>query len=173
MQHLVLENRTEVRKIPVRSRQGASESYQIMFQSPSCASYANRAKAFVFNLETSVTKTEIEFNSRSKQIDALYRNNIWSVNLLNRAADTGVDTISVTVDSVLEAISYGGPSMINISCLNFELVNAEHLVAVLRTTFSWRSQVPGWQNALLAAPEILARHDLDPEEELFGLDAAL
>lgn len=171
MLHSALDVRTEARKIPVRPRQGEREKYELKFQTPSCASYTSSTKGFAFNLETSVTKAEIEFNGRSKQIEALCRANIWQVNLLNRTADTSVDAISVTVDSVLEAISYGGPSIVNLSFLKPEFVNAEHLVAILRTTFSWRDQVPGWKNALQAAPVILKMYGLDPEDELFGLDA--
>lgn len=166
----VVKNESGRLQVCPRRDNGGAEVYFIIFQSPSRASFSDEITDIgVFRVATSTTKAEIEFNQKAKQLEVLHRINLWKANLSGVAVDASVDGISATVDSLLEAIGYGGVAAVNLASLNFDFVNAEHLVAVLRTTFSWREQILGWKSALVAAPEVLRRQGLDPEEELFGL----
>jgi len=98
------------------------------------------------------------------------KSNAWRTQLLDPTSNTDVDSISETVDSVLEAATNFGPSHVDLASLDLSYANAEHLVAVLRATFVWREQIPGWKAALAAAPDTLRRFGLDPAAVLQGLD---
>lgn len=80
-----------------------------------------------------------------------------------------VDDLTVTAESVLEAISEFGPKILNLSLLDSNQVQGEHLATVLRTSFDWRDNVPGWNEALQVARQALLREGVDPEDALYGL----
>ncbi|WP_156320518.1 hypothetical protein [Pseudomonas lini] len=80
-----------------------------------------------------------------------------------------VDDLTITAEAVLDAISEFGPKILNLSLLDSNRVQGEHLATVLRTSFDWRDNVPGWNEALLVARQALVREGVDPEDALYGL----
>ena len=72
--------------------------------------------------------------------------------------------------SVLEAIAKDGPTAISLTQLDATRVQGEHLATILRVTFKWRAQVPGWNSALSIAEAALRRQGIKPEEALYGLN---
>lgn len=93
----------------------------------------------------------------------------WEFYLYDVNASVDVDDISETVEAVLDAISQYGLGSLNFSGLNSKQVNGEHLAAMLRTTFTWRNQIEGWQQGMETASLALKRSGLDPDEVLLGL----
>lgn len=93
----------------------------------------------------------------------------WQRFVLDPSASSDVDALSETVESVFDAMAAYGPSFIVLSGLSPATVQGEHLAAVLRTTFVWRSEVPGWNDALTVAAQALAAAGVDPGDALFGL----
>lgn len=98
------------------------------------------------------------------------RANVWRQHLLNKESSTDVDTISETVDSVLEAVAFLGASRIDLEHIDLPNTNMEHLVAILRSTFSWRRELPGWHAALAVARELLNQGHINSDVVLQGLD---
>jgi hypothetical protein len=48
-------------------------------------------------------------------------------------------------------------------------LSGEHLAALLRTTYQWRDDVPGWNEMIEIAKVILIEQGVDPEDALYGL----
>lgn len=151
--------------------QSGRDHYRMTFAVPSWASPVAAGFFVLYQAQTSVTKCEIEFDNSQEFAGKSYRANVWRSRLLTRNALDDVDAISETVESVIDAVTWFGPTSVSLEEIDIVYANASHLVAVLRSTFNWRHQVPGWFVALQAAPEILAAQGLNPEEELFGLQA--
>jgi hypothetical protein len=57
-----------------------------------------------------------------------------------------------------------GPQEIDLRGLNAHVVNGMHLIAILRSTYSWRAEVPGWHEALAVARQALERRGLSVED---------
>lgn len=172
--HLAPTIQSNSRRLPIYSQPNSAGSgdYGFLIKNPSCAGFLHGGlDVVIFKVATSSTKAEIEFNQQTRNYELIHRISLWRKNLSDASTDASVDSISATVDSLLEAVDYNGISSINLINFNYDVVNAEHLVAVLRTTFSLRDQVLGWRRALAAAPAVLRRQGFDPEEELFGLDS--
>ena len=93
----------------------------------------------------------------------------WKRHLLNPHASSDVDTISETVEYAFEALSQFGPSAINLNGLTVNQVQGEHLAAVLRMTYPWRAETPGWIAALGIAKTALALVGVDYRSALIGL----
>lgn len=93
----------------------------------------------------------------------------WMRLVMNPQASADVDSISKTVEAVFEALSVADPSSLNLAGLNANCVQGEHLAAVLRATYKWRSVVPGWEQSLAVAEEALRLQGADAHDALFGL----
>jgi hypothetical protein len=93
----------------------------------------------------------------------------WEAYLYDLDASVDVDDISETVEAVLDAVSQFGLTSLSFSGLDAERVNGEHLAAMLRTTFTWRKQIEGWQEGLATASSALKLSGRDPDEVLLGL----
>lgn len=96
--------------------------------------------------------------------------NTWTKHIYRPSALADVDTIGETVDWVMKIVESVGPSHLNLSKVKSTEVQPEHLVAVLRSTFMWRDEVPGWKHALSEASSALAVAGIEPEEVLMGLE---
>ena len=85
-------------------------------------------------------------------------------------APSDVDEIGQTVNHVMVVIESLGPKALDFVNVEAKSLQPEHMVAVLRSTFLWKDQVPGWSHALgeLAAALRAAGHD--PQEVLVGLE---
>lgn len=79
----------------------------------------------------------------------------WRRHVLNIAAPVDFEHISETFDGVFQLIEMGGPEYLNMGGLDAAIVNAEHLVTALRASFRWKSQVSGWNEAVVVARRAL------------------
>ncbi len=93
----------------------------------------------------------------------------WQRHLFDINASADVDTLSETVESVLDVLAELGPAAIDLTGLSARNVQGEHLAAVLRATATWDSQTPGWFDALQVAKLALQREKIDPLDALYGL----
>jgi hypothetical protein len=93
----------------------------------------------------------------------------WQRYLSNPAASGDVDALSETARSVFETLAKYGPTGVGLVNLDPTRTHGEHLATVLRATFKWRSQVPGWNEALSVAAEALKGAGINPTDALFGL----
>lgn len=87
----------------------------------------------------------------------------------NPRLDADVDSLTATVSVVLECVSAYGPGEVDLKGLTADEVQCEHLAATLRATSTWRTQVPGWDEALNIAASASRIHGLEPNDVLFGL----
>lgn len=175
--HSVLEAPSKAREYRMSARRESAthgvvrDQYRMIFDVPSLASPKAAGFMIFYQGQTSVTKQEIEDSQRQLFAEKCYRANVWRSRLLTRNGPDDVDAISETVESVIDALTWFGPRSVSFDDFDVSYANASHLVAVLRTTFNWRREVPGWSNALRAAHQVLADQGLNPEDELFGLEA--
>ena len=106
------------------------------------------------------------FIQRKESVRAV---SLWRQHVFSKAASADVDSISETISYVFQAISEVGPLSIDLSKVDANTVNAEHLVAVLRATFSSRNEITGWNHALQIAQVALRNANLPPEQILAEL----
>src|SRR5437762_7710366 len=55
-----------------------------------------------------------------------------------------VDAIGKTVERVMSLVEALGPNALNLSAVKSTAIHPEHMVAVLRSTFLWKEEIPGW-----------------------------
>lgn len=96
-------------------------------------------------------------------------NNLWQKHVLNINANTDIDQLSETVEFALMAISNEGTESIFLGGLSPEKVEPEHLATLLRTTYCWKNDIEGWEDALSVAIAALSLRDIDPKDALYGL----
>lgn len=89
--------------------------------------------------------------------------------VFNPHASTDVDSLTETVEAVLDAVAEFGPSVIKLQHLCAEHIQGEHLAALLRVTSTWQNEVPDWTEALGVAANAVSLAGSDPEEILFGM----
>lgn len=93
----------------------------------------------------------------------------WKRNLFNTASLVDVDDLSATIEGVYNTISLFGPGWLDLAGLDVDLIQGEHLAAILRATVPWKEYVRGWDEALSISEIALKRSGVDPEDALFGL----
>lgn len=93
----------------------------------------------------------------------------WKDFVMAPGSPVDVDSLTDTVDGVLDVIEDFGPEFISLHGLSAEKVNGEHLAALLRASSTWQTAVPGWDEALEVAKESLLRSGQDPEDALYGM----
>jgi hypothetical protein len=105
------------------------------------------------------------------QVTALAKSNqdAWSETLLNPQAETDVDSLTATAESVLDVLSTAGARALDLRGLRPEHVQPEHLAMALRVTSRWKDEVPGWHDALSVAEVAARQNGDDPRDILFGL----
>lgn len=89
------------------------------------------------------------------------------ISIENRAAD--VDSLTVTAETALEAVIAFGPGIIPVNDLDGIQIHGEQLATLLRATYSWRDEIPGWDSALDVAKLTLAEQGIDPDDALYGM----
>lgn len=89
--------------------------------------------------------------------------------VFNPHASTDVDSLTETVEAVLDAVAEFGPSVLRLKDLHAENVQGEHLAALLRVTSTWQEDVPDWTDALDVAAKAVVLAGSDPEDILFGM----
>ncbi len=93
----------------------------------------------------------------------------WQRHVFDPQASTHVDALTETVEATLDFIIEFGPEAFALTAVRDEFVQAEHLAALLRASSTWRDQIPGWNDALLAAVLAVNSSGQDPEDVLFGM----
>lgn len=155
----------------VSSRLGDAGEFQMALQFPEATSAGAKGMVLTPISQGSFASTNALLRERFLELWSFERRaNLWRESLLSRNASTDVDAISETVDSVLDSVGMFGPESIDLQTPDLNFANAEHLVAILRSTFTWRSRIPGWARALNAAPQLLTDVGLEPALILKGLD---
>lgn len=96
--------------------------------------------------------------------------NAWTKHVFRPSAPSDVAAIGETVDWVMEVIESVGPNHLNLTTTKSASVHPEHLVAVLRSSFMWREDVPGWKHALSEASIALIASGFEAEDVLVGLE---
>lgn len=84
-------------------------------------------------------------------------------------SDAGVDSLTVTAETALEAIIEFGPAIIPTNDLTGIQIHGEQLATLLRAAYSWRDEIPGWDHALDVAKQRLAEQGVDPDDALYGM----
>jgi hypothetical protein len=133
---------------------------------PSPVSYEAR-----ITIETSIAAVEIDGKRVIFNLDpsVIPRQKSWQRHLTNPAASGDVDALSETAQSVFETLAKYGPTGIALVNLDPTAIHGEHLATILRATFKWRGQVPGWSESLAVAEQALTRAGINPTDALFGL----
>ncbi|MES2046791.1 MAG: hypothetical protein V4447_00205 [Pseudomonadota bacterium] len=152
--------------------------YQMMMrlrQVNSCVSYVYM---FTENLFGSLSDTHATWMNdgasfstiqHQQSVEKIKLSAIWKQHVSDVTASTDVDTLSETIENVFELMSRFGPSAISLTDITANRLNGEHLAAVLRLTFHYRSEVAGWDNALNMAIEVMKETGIDYEDALTGL----
>jgi len=93
----------------------------------------------------------------------------WWEHVFNPRAPTDVDSITKTVEGVLDFIAAFGPESLSLRGLQPESVQGEHLAALLRASSTWCDQIAGWHEGLNVAQAAIAMAGEDPRDALFGM----
>lgn len=95
----------------------------------------------------------------------------WTKHILNQFSATNIETLTETVDLIVEHVDIYGYHSLDLSILNdkFYDINVEHLATFLRVTFGHKEQIPNWQNGLTAAIHKCHIDRIDIEDLLYGL----
>jgi hypothetical protein len=112
---------------------------------------------------------QISLNQRSGFLPSPATVENWRKHVCQSFASTDIDALTETAEAVFDFMAEAGPAHLNLSNLTPDHVQGEHLAMLLRTSLTWREQIPGWQKALQVARLALEREGVDPEEALFGL----
>ena len=84
-------------------------------------------------------------------------------------SSTDLDSLTVTAETALEAVIEYGPKVIPTNDLDGIQIHGEQLATLLRATYSWRDEIPGWDHALSVAKLRLAEQGIDPDDALYGM----
>jgi hypothetical protein len=82
---------------------------------------------------------------------------------------TDVDDLTITAETALEAVIEFGPAIIPTNDMAGIQIHGEQLATLLRVTYSWRNEIPGWGAALEVARLRLAEQGVDPDDALYGM----
>lgn len=159
-----------VAKIEPRSgyctyRQGAALEYMEPVRAPETQNYyvqkfkhgsCGDAEQFGLLLKMTEWKKKVAFEKIERHI-------------FNPHASTDVDSLTETVEAVLDAVAEFGPSVLNLKNLRAEYVQGEHLAALLRVSSTWQDEVEDWNDALGVAAKAVVLAGADPTDILFGL----
>lgn len=109
-----------------------------------------------------------------KRLEHFYKNEkiSWKQNVLNANISTDVDVISETVESLFFDIESGGIESIDLSNIldsPKQNISLEHLVTVLRTTYTWKDKIHGWNECLAIARKLTIERQIDISDLLSGM----
>jgi hypothetical protein len=94
--------------------------------------------------------------------------NSWEKYVIDPHAPTDAKTLQFTADYTLDAV-FSKAENIDLSFLELNKVNGEHLALVLRCISSWKDFIPSWDYGLELARKTLIQENKDPNDVLFGL----
>jgi hypothetical protein len=153
--------------------------YQVVYAIPKTTASGSLGREIIASRETNhrYLSGVFVFGSSSRQISGASARCLpadphdvaWRKHVCDAEASPDIDALTETAEAVMTLLAEYGPTRLNLRGLNAAAVQGEHLATLLRATFSWRSQVPGWSEALNVAKVALMRTGIDPEEALFGL----
>lgn len=95
----------------------------------------------------------------------------WLTNVNDANASTTAKSLAKTINTLMAVLRAGDVAAINLSLIDRGTPSAEHLVAILRSLYSWRETIPGWRELHDFAKVNLASRNYDAERLLRGLDA--
>ena len=132
---------------------------------------STRRPWYCIAVDTPIAAVEIDGQRVTFRLDpsTVPRQNPWQQYIANPSASGDVDALSETAQSVFETLAKYGPTGIALVNLDPTTIHGEHLATVLRATFKWRGQVPGWNESLTVAAKALTRAGINPTDALFGL----
>lgn len=93
----------------------------------------------------------------------------WKKHVLNPNAPSDVDTLTETVEAVMDYVAEFGPGSLDLSGLNPADVHCEHLASVLRATSYWQTEIPEWTDALMVASDACKHSGHEVHDVLFGM----
>lgn len=108
-----------------------------------------------------------ELNKSSAAIEKNAAN--WKRYIFDLSAPNDVDALSETIEAIYDAIDRYGPGSVNLATLPTTAINGEHLAAILRSTYSFRNQIIGWDHAREIAIKALQSASIDIDDALAGL----
>ena len=146
-------------------RQGAALGFMEAVRAPETQNYyVQRFKHGSFGdaaqLELLLQMTELKHTVAIEKVGR---------HVFNPRAATDVDSITETVEAVLDAVAEFGPSVLKLQNLRPENVQGEHLAALLRVSSTWQDDVLDWGNALEVAANAVTLAGSDPKDILFGM----
>jgi hypothetical protein len=103
-------------------------------------------------------------------LDALAREQVetaaqaWRTGLFDLSAPYNADGLTPTVMGTYRFLMSFGPRAIDLRGLNVHAVNGMHLATILRSTYSWRGEIPGWREAVIVACKALERGGFSVED---------
>lgn len=83
--------------------------------------------------------------------------------------DESVDFLTQIAEMALETIQMDGLSSVSMAGLQCQAVRPVPLATLLRTTYTWREVLKGWDEALELARRLLVARGDDPEDALYGM----
>lgn len=168
--HLNPDRSTTTKVLTVPSRETATRGYAFVLTSIDSGSrpggFWNEVADWTCGngINSSLQKA-VHLNKASIEV------HMWYHNLL-RPADAPFirGEIFTTVRSVRRTIRTHTALALDLTALDVEQCHPKHLIAVLRTSYPWKDEVPGWSDALAKAPAVLERFGINARRELAGLD---
>lgn len=112
---------------------------------------------------------QLVLKTRMEALRLLDANTLWQQHVFNPTASADIDSLTETVEGILNFIAEFGPSCISLNGFQPLAVQGEHLATLLRASSTWRDEIEGWDNALDVAKEALIRENINPADALFGM----
>ncbi|MDF5776545.1 hypothetical protein [Pseudomonas syringae] len=122
---------------------------------------------FLIGSYHSGTEKNLKSYLKSNHRSVIYNKLKVLISTENICAD--LDSLTVTAETALEAVMEFGPTIIPANDLYGIQIHGEQLATLLRATYSWRGEIPGWNNALRVARSKLAEQGIDPDDALYGM----
>lgn len=157
---------------PVISRSGSGAYFQevVIDKMESVrAPMTNTHYAFVFKHGSFGDVQHFALMKGMKAWKLALANEQWQRHVFDPSSPSNVDSLTDTVEAVLDFIAEFGPSSIALSGFQPTAVQGEHLAALLRASSTWRDEIPGWHDALGVARAAIELAGLDPNDALFGM----
>lgn len=173
---------------PLRSRVGSRRAYAMptpgpsvkrqrnfVLRAPGAASFKGGIEYVIHrgrNAVKSIDASLIESWLATKVVNAALPTELptWVRNANNIEADISLEAISNTVSSLLSAITEKGTEAVSFHALVASRGKAEHLVAILRSTFPWRTEIGGWRQFEQSVRRDLHDRGMDVSKVMKGLE---
>lgn len=94
----------------------------------------------------------------------------WEKRIFDKSLPSEIDDLELTVDYLLDDMTEHGYNwgMIDLSNLNVDTTNLEHLSVILRTLFHTKDKIKGWEHAIDVVKKLAIINGLDVNDVLYG-----